>query len=546
MAKLILGPMLRYVSRDAATIWVETDAACEVEVLGRRARTFHVDGRHYALVVIDGLDPGSSAEYEVALDGDRAWPPPTSAFPASRIQTLPDSGPLEIAWGSCRVTAPQEPPYTLSPTDDDQGVGVDALYALTMRMRDQAPDAWPRMLLLIGDQVYADELSPQTREFIRARRSVDEPPGPEVKDFEEYTWLYREAWSQPALRWLLSTVPSAMIFDDHDVHDDWNTSESWIEDMRATSWWQERIIGGLETYWIYQHIGNLSPAELEQDELYRQVLAADDAAPLLRAFAERAEREGGGSLWSFSRMLAGTRLVVIDGREGRVLSDGTREMLDEPEWAWLEQQLTGDYDHVLIANTLPVLLAPTLHYVEAWNEAVCAGAWGKRAAIVGEKIRRGLDLEHWAAFQSSFRRLIDLVARAGAGSLGRAPASIVMLGGDVHQAYLERAAFRRSRQVQSAVWQAVCSPFRNQLSGRERRMLRIARRSRILGWLARGLAHLAGVPAPEIRWQVEQPPTFTNQVGRLRIDGRRLRLTIECATPGTEPQLEVSLQRELA
>ncbi len=88
-------------------------------------------------------------------------------------------------------------------------------------------------------------------------------------------------------------------------------------------------MAGLWTYWIYQHIGNLSPDELDGDELYAQVRQAQDAAPLLRDFAERAEREGGGSLWSFSRQIAGTRLVVIDGREGRVLSDGRREMLDE-------------------------------------------------------------------------------------------------------------------------------------------------------------------------------------------------------------------------
>ncbi len=301
-----------------------------------------------------------------------------------------------------------------------------------------------------------------------------------------------------------------------------------------------------ETYWIYQHIGNLSPAELARDELYQEVLAAEDAAPLLRSFAERAEREGGGSLWSFSRKLGGSRLVVIDGREGRVLSDGRREMLDENEWRWLEHELTGDYDHVLIANTLPILLAPTLHYVEAWNEAVCQGAWGSAAARIGEKIRRGLDLEHWAAFQSSFRRMIDLVGRVGSGALGRPPASVVMLGGDVHHAYLERATFRRSREVRSSVWQAVCSPFRNQLSKREGRMLRIARKSRIVGWLARRMAQLAGVQDPEIRWTPIQAPTFRNQLGYLRIDGRRLWLTIECTPAGTEPSLELTLERQLA
>src|SRR5258708_32283708 len=52
-------------------------------------------------------------------------------------------------------------------------------------------------------------------------------PDNEVADFEEYCALYREAWSQPAVRWLFSVIPTAMIFDDHDVHDDWNTSAQW-------------------------------------------------------------------------------------------------------------------------------------------------------------------------------------------------------------------------------------------------------------------------------------------------------------------------------
>ena len=37
MAGLVLGPLLRYVGRTEATIWVETDGPCEVEVLGRKA-----------------------------------------------------------------------------------------------------------------------------------------------------------------------------------------------------------------------------------------------------------------------------------------------------------------------------------------------------------------------------------------------------------------------------------------------------------------------------------------------------------------------------
>ena len=166
--------------------------------------------------------------------------------------------------------------------------------------------------------------------------------------------------------------------------------------------------------------------------------------------------------------------------------------MDEREWSWVEEQLTGDFDHLLLASTLPILLAPTLFYLEAWNEALCAGAWGTRIANWSEKLRRALDLEHWAAFQSSFTRLTDLVTAVACGRRGRAPASIVMLGGDVHQAYLETVGFSSSLPVQSRVYQAVCSPFRNQLGRRDRRMLGLGRRSRLLGWFARRLAHWAG------------------------------------------------------
>jgi len=547
MADLVLGPMLRYVSATEATLWVETDSACEVAILGRRSSTFRAAGHHYAIVAVTGLAPGSSHEYEVHLDGERRWPTQGGGFPPSRIRTLPSQGPLELVFGSCRVTAPHEPPYTLSPDENDVGVGVDALYALALRVRGMDPGRWPHMLLLLGDQIYADEVSPETVEFIRARRDVSEPPGEEVVNFEEYARLYREAWEQPALRWLFSTLPTAMIFDDHDVHDDWNTSETWLEQMRAQPWWQERITGALSTYWIYQHLGNLAPAELEHDALLGQVSDVEDAGELLHEFATDAERQGGGGLWSFSRDLGGTRLVVLDGREGRVLSGGRREMLDQQEWRWVEQQTSGDFDHLLIANTLPVLLAPTFHYLEAWSEAVCAGVWGRVAARLCERLRQALDLEHWSAFDDSFSQLVELVREVGAGARGSAPASIVFLGGDVHQAYLHEVAFRRGTAVRSAVYQAVCSPFRNPLDSRERALLTFGRRSRLTARLVRSLAHAAGVADPEIRWRLAQEPTFDNQLATIRLDGRHAWLKIERTSPGDtrRPELETSLDRQL-
>ena len=74
MAELILGPLLRYVGDDEATVWVETDAPCEVEVLGCAQRTFRVAGHHFALVHVTGLEPGTTTPYAVRLDGAPVWP----------------------------------------------------------------------------------------------------------------------------------------------------------------------------------------------------------------------------------------------------------------------------------------------------------------------------------------------------------------------------------------------------------------------------------------------------------------------------------------
>jgi hypothetical protein len=58
-ARLLLGPILRHVGTTTAAMWVQTSRPAEVEVLGCRASTSTVCDEHYALVDIDGLEPGS-------------------------------------------------------------------------------------------------------------------------------------------------------------------------------------------------------------------------------------------------------------------------------------------------------------------------------------------------------------------------------------------------------------------------------------------------------------------------------------------------------
>ena len=370
----MLGPLLRYAGTKSASFWVETSEACEVEVLGHRSRTFAVEGHHYALVLVDDLAPSSVISYDVRLDGRPVWPPedgrPTPA--CTRARTSAECGSRSGPAGSVTRSPPRR--NRRGPTISER-MHVDALWAYSRQLQ-RGEVEWPDALMMLGDQVYADEVSPATAEFIRARRDIREPPGEEVADFEEYTRLYRESWSDPDIRWLLSTVPSVMIFDDHDVNDDWNISWSWVEEMRARPWWGDRITGAFMSYWIYQHIGNLSPPELAEEELLRLVQADDDAGPRLRRAAGRWDRESAASRWAYYRDFGESRLLVLDSRAARVLTDGRREMIDEEEWDWIVEHSLGDFDHLVIASTLPVFAPKGIHHLEAWNEAVCAGQWG--------------------------------------------------------------------------------------------------------------------------------------------------------------------------
>ena len=235
--QLKLGPLLRYVDETRATVWVETTEPCEVEILGHRATTWSVHGHHYALVLLENLEPASATQYEVHLNGTKVWPLDDSPYGPSVIRTPRADGTFRLTFGSCRRSAPF----------DEKGFkefGPDALVALAERIaahNEESPDA----ILLLGDQVYADDPSDAVLEKLRAAHGGRQ--GSEVADeignFEEHTWLYDDAWLTPAVRWLFSTVPLCMLLDDHDLRDDWNTSLTWRRWVTSQPWWHDRSSG---------------------------------------------------------------------------------------------------------------------------------------------------------------------------------------------------------------------------------------------------------------------------------------------------------------
>ena len=527
MPDLVLGPIQRGLGSTGVRVWVEVDAPCTVEVLGHQSRTWAVAGHHYALVELDGLAPGTDEAYDVCLDGRHVWPTDDDR-PAPRVRTWNERAPLRLVVGSCRQAAPPSWLDTSESEGEPPGIGTDSLVALARHLA--AGDREPLDgLVLLGDQVYADQPDPRTIEALRRRRGGPTRDGwPEVTSFEEYTWLYQEAWSDPDIAWLLASVPSVMIFDDHDIIDDWNTSKSWRDRIEQEPWWTGRIEGGLMTYWIYQHIGNVGPDERQDADLLDAVRAAgDDGEQPLRDFARRADAgtpDDVGHRWSFSCQLGGSRLVVVDSRNGRVLDDDRRSMLGDAEWRWLEEQATGDLDHLFLASSVPWLLPRAVHDVEAWNAALARGAWGRLVANRAEWLRQYIDLEHWPAFGTSFDDMAGLVDDVASGRRGAAPETVTMLSGDVHFGYVAEADLGDV----SRVHQVVSSPFRQAITTFDRKAQGAAMLAPV-SWFCRALVATTPAARPHFDWRITDGPLFDDHLVVLTIDGRRAHVRYETA-----------------
>ena len=439
-------------------------------------------------------------------------------------------------FGSCRVGAPAAAAVHASPrTSIREGVEIDALWAYSRRLQ-AGREPWPDCLLLLGDQVYADEVSPETlrlhpqppRHVAAARRRRS----PTSRSTRGST---ASRGAIPDIRWLLSTVPSTMIFDDHDVHDDWNISERLgagdARDSRggrsassARSW----RTGSTST-----SATSRRPSSPRTDlfaELPGRRGRRPAAAPRSRSVADR---ESAASRWAYHRDFGRSRLVVVDSRAARVLADGRRDMVDEDEWDWIVEHARGAYDHLILASTLPVFMAQGIHHLEAWNEAVCAGAWGGSRRALGERMRRArrpralagvpaLVRAPWSSCWASSPR------RRRASRRRRSPC----IGGDVHTAYVAEVALgRRPTQPRPpGRLLAVPQPAPPARAARDPTGAHARRGARPCAALARA----AGVAPVRPSTGACAGPTFDNSIAVLELDERAARVTISRSGPEDE------------
>ena len=199
-----------------------------------------------------------------------------------RAPVRPTPGKLGVAWLADVTALAPESAYDFEFRDDagtviDRAHGsfttmpaqVKSLAFLTaschnVRQAGDAPfDAWkklrarlgigpaPAMLLMCGDQVYADTV--QTRGW--ERRSDDELQ-------EAFESCYVSSWKEPLIGDIWSSLPTYMIWDDHEIEDDWGSNK-----RRMARPENQRLYATAErAYAMFQHAHNPDTPSLRQKD----------------------------------------------------------------------------------------------------------------------------------------------------------------------------------------------------------------------------------------------------------------------------------------
>lgn len=234
-----------------------------------------------------------------------------------------------------------------------------------------------------------------------------------------------------AARRLMANTPTYMIFDDHEVTDDWNLNAGWTSDVLGSSAGRRVMLNGLAAYWAFQGWGN-EPYDFPD----RTFISPVQRFCVTGGAGEReAQQALLGQRWSFTapthpptvvlnartqRDQTRTRLDIRDGAP-RPRNNRAPRLLNAQERARVTQLLApSTAAPVIVVAPTPVFGVDTIEFIQTtlgWYSAPAA------------------DLESWRANPMSFVDAARLLLRAW-------PSTAIVLSGDVHYAFQAAARLR--------------------------------------------------------------------------------------------------------
>jgi hypothetical protein len=298
--------------------------------------------------------------------------------------------------------------------------------------------------------------------------------------------LARHAGVTPLMAQVLANTPTYMIFDDHEVADDWNLNGRWASKVYNREWGRYVVRNGLLAYALMQAWGN-DPAHFATDKPGKKLL---DALP--KAIAGGTPTTDVDILLGFDKTttaqpkrvafnyLTGTddyKVVVLDTRTHRAINTTTLDppnLIDNLDEQLPEKPAAATQQALLVVSAAPVfgpvvieqfgqplaqliidnVHAKTIGEVPGFADGDDTDP--RRRAGCGDRGERGAekyDREGWSANEQGFEALVARLAGYR---------SVVILSGDVHYASTTTLDYWTKGQPDPArIVQCISSPAKN-------------------------------------------------------------------------------------
>ena len=528
---LLAGPMVRQCGPDHIWLFIVTSAALRLDIRlfpvtdpattcgkGESARAIFSRGKVYLNIVkvlpfgkLKQFPENSLLSYELLY---RTGDGPATKLDLSHLAVKPDQHPAiklvlhtpaEILFGSCRK---------LGGEGRDSGHVADQLLAKARLAEAQVrstkrkvPDGGPSALVLVGDQVYADDIKKDLAGLLKTARyllfggprtgsaAMMAGPNPShINDLEEALALYLLSWGMALWRTILpssevrlldkfldnrarpygvpprfierltimrtvrcwerlfANLPTYMLLDDHEVADDWNLDTDWLRKTSSVATDALVASAGLAAYALFQGLGN-DPENPAMTQLCRLAAQLDEGTA--KAFLQEATRPG---IFSF----VGTApfpILFLDTRTARTETGSIYEISTDP--GSLPQRIVKHIrrkwvsdEHVRQMLRRCKLVDGTLYLV---TPAPLMGFWAveqRKQFLPGSA--EELDLEGW---HDNLEGLVDFLDVLAASDIKR----LVVLSGDVHYAFGVQASVEwhaMGRKIH--ILQCTSSPTKNE------------------------------------------------------------------------------------
>ncbi len=295
-------------------------------------------------------------------------------------------------------------------------------------------------------------------------------PGESRCKYKDKDWrgdvfnLDRAKDALPAVRRALANIPTYMIFDDHEVTDDWNLTEAWRARVAKDPLARRVVANALAAYWLFQAWGD-DPDSFKglADEIVKSLTDEDRNGG---AFEKTLLEHGS---WAF---LAPTEppVLLIDSRTQRSFDpnpgDPPGASTKPPHLLGAEEarNVTALAKKALATSPRGMLIVVTATPVFGVAEFEGFQRYLSRTPKGAEEY----DFEAWSANPAGYVAFLDAMSAAE-------PQSVIILSGDVHYSFATQFALKmRSGRAWLPGLQFTSSALKNAIVGSKRDKLGFA------------------------------------------------------------------------